>query len=297
MTNNGDDGPGSLFTSFRRRHGPERRIWPLVLLVVVLAAVGSGGWYYFHSRHAATSAADFEASPTDSLRRLPSAASTDSAAAPLPDLDQSDGLVRQLAEGLSSRPRVASWLTTKDLVRRFVVAVADVASGQSPRPRLGFMAPKGAFRVRESGTQTLVDPSSYHRYDALTDAFASLNDQGVAELYHRIRPLCDQAYRELGLPGGTFEDALERAFGRLLAVQVPDSAQALVPQGGEDYAYADPGIEALSPAAKNLLRLGPQNAARVQSKLRELAAAMGVQPRDPGEGGNGRSQAPQGLPR
>jgi hypothetical protein len=40
------------------------------------------------------------------------------------------------------------------------------------------------------------------------------------------------------------------------------------------YEYADPKLEALSPAQKALLRMGPRNVPRVQAKLRELAAAL-----------------------
>ncbi|MCL4837280.1 MAG: DUF3014 domain-containing protein, partial [Thermoanaerobaculia bacterium] len=43
--------------------------------------------------------------------------------------------------------------------------------------------------------------------------------------------------------------------------------------------FADPELEALPPAAKHLLRLGPDNARRVQEKLRALAAAVPLTPR------------------
>jgi hypothetical protein len=42
------------------------------------------------------------------------------------------------------------------------------------------------------------------------------------------------------------------------------------------HAYADPWLEDLSPAQKQLLRMGPSNQRRVQAKLRELAVAMGM---------------------
>ena len=42
------------------------------------------------------------------------------------------------------------------------------------------------------------------------------------------------------------------------------------------YEYADPRLEAMTPAQKALLRMGPRNVPRVQAKLRELAAALGL---------------------
>jgi hypothetical protein len=35
-------------------------------------------------------------------------------------------------------------------------------------------------------------------------------------------------------------------------------------------------LEELSPAQKHLLRMGPANVQKIQSKLRELASALGV---------------------
>jgi hypothetical protein len=40
------------------------------------------------------------------------------------------------------------------------------------------------------------------------------------------------------------------------------------------YELVDPRLEALSPAQKLLLRMGPANARKVQEKLRELGSAL-----------------------
>jgi hypothetical protein len=45
------------------------------------------------------------------------------------------------------------------------------------------------------------------------------------------------------------------------------------------YEYADRKLEALTPAQKQLLRMGPSNVARIQAKLREVQAALGSDPR------------------
>ena len=50
---------------------------------------------------------------------------------------------------------------------------------------------------------------------------------------------------------------------------------AVEPDGGL-WAFSDPAVERLSPAQKHLVRMGPDNAALVQAKLRELADALGV---------------------
>jgi hypothetical protein len=47
------------------------------------------------------------------------------------------------------------------------------------------------------------------------------------------------------------------------------------------YAYEDPGLEALLPAQKQLLRLGPRNARVVRAKLAEIARLLELQPFNP----------------
>jgi hypothetical protein len=90
-------------------------------------------------------------------------------------------------------------------------------------------------------------------------------------------PLFDEAYRDMGIPDAPFGDALARAMGNLLRARVPEQAPELV-HGVLVYEFADADMEARTPAEKHVLRLGPTNARRVQAKLRELAAALGIEP-------------------
>jgi hypothetical protein len=45
---------------------------------------------------------------------------------------------------------------------------------------------------------------------------------------------------------------------------------------GIGYAFADPKLEGLSRAQKQLLRMGPQNVRAIQGKLREIAGVLGI---------------------
>ena len=56
---------------------------------------------------------------------------------------------------------------------------------------------------------------------------------------------------------------------------IPDGPVAVTARGGV-YGFADPRLEALSPAQKLLLRSGPDNARRVQTQLSAIAAALGA---------------------
>lgn len=269
-----------LFTSQRRQRRllRSRRAKRAGLVALAVVIVGVGGWLWHRSRtHSAPSQPEVAAGDTASPA---SPATTAEAPLELPSLDASDAVVRKLVSALSSRPELASWLVSDKLVHRFVVSVVDVADGKSPEDQLGFLTPRQPFRPRTTADGLVVDPASYHRYDALTATFVSLDDAGVARLYKELSPLMDEAYQDLGLHGGTFQSAMARAFGRLLAVSFPNEPPALV-HTSVPYSYESPALEGLSPAAKHLLRFGPTNGKKIQAKLRELANAMGIVPQPP----------------
>lgn len=280
----GRPGDQPLFEGTRRRHGSRRPspvVWAVVVLV--LAAAGVGGWYWYRSRQApAPGPVPAATGPADTVSRpaIPAVEPLD-----LPPLEASDSTVQRLVEGLSSHPRLAAWLATDDLVRRFVTTVANLAAGASPS-RVGFLAPDEPFSVRDTAGRLVIDTASYRRYDLLTEAVASLDTEGSARLYRQLHPLFEDAWGELGIPDLTFDDAMARAMGNLLAVEVPDGPVE-VEQDEAVYRFVDPEAEALTPAAKHLLRLGPRNARRIQAKLRELADAVGIVPRPVEAAGRG----------
>jgi hypothetical protein len=251
--------------------GPPRRGLPggpfaaLALLVVGLAAVA-----FLVLRRAGPSP-----SPVATSTPTPVASGPAAPSASLPPLDESDGLVRELARGLSTHPQLAAWLATPGLVRTLTVVVDNVASGETPAPHLRFLAPKTGFRARESGRRLVPDPRGFAGYDAFADAVGALDAAGCARVYQQLAPLFETAYRELGHPQGGFPAALERAIAALLQAPVPPADVPLV-RHATVFEYADPKLEALTPAQRQFLRLGPRNVGLIQSKLRELARALGV---------------------
>jgi len=207
----------------------------------------------------------------------------------LPELAHSDALVRRGASALSSRPQLETWLQANDLIRRFVVAIDNLAEGKTPRKHWSPLAPSAHFEVLREPTlpgnpeeeRYLIDPSSWDRYNPLAEVFASLDVERAVALYTRLEPLFDQAYRELGYPDGRFRNALFEAIDELLRTptgvgtdEVPLRRKVL------GYAYRDPQLEGLSAAQKQLLRAGPGNVPRVQRKLRQLARALGARSSD-----------------
>ena len=208
--------------------------------------------------------------PADQSRQL---REQDVPALDLPALDASDAFVREFVTGLSEHPQLASWLVTDDLAYRFVRSTVALAHGQSPREHVDFMTPEGDFAVQERDGGLAVDPAGYSRYNLLAEIFSSLSTENGARLYRQLYPLFEEAFAELGVPNVTFDDLTSQAVDNLIAAQVPASPPAVAPSTAM-YAYTDSRLEARSPAEKHLMRMGPQNAARVQAKLRELRDAI-----------------------
>lgn len=189
-------------------------------------------------------------------------------------LGTSDVAVRELVDGVSSHPQLTKWLVNEDLVRRFVASVDNIAEGRSPRQHIEFMQPTTPFRILDRRGTFYMNPVSYHRYDLAAEVFESLDTAGTVALYRELRPLIAEAYREISPPDSDFDDRLLQAIDHLLAVEFPAGDIELEERTVATYGFADEQLESLSDAQRHLLRMGPQNVRRVQSKLREIRDAL-----------------------
>ena len=191
----------------------------------------------------------------------------------LPALSGSDVFAREALGQLSQHPGLASFLLTDELVRKIVAAIDNIAEGENPARHFPYLAPEEKFGVVQRSPQVFLDPRSYHRYNVLASAFASMDAEGLATLYRNAKPLMDEAYAELGYQDQQFEDALQKAISILVQTPVVEGRITLRADS-VNYTFVESRLEALSPAQKQLLRTGPENTKKVQSKLRELADAL-----------------------
>jgi hypothetical protein len=254
---------------------PRRAIgfWIGVTLFAVVAGIAL--YIVFGNRDTAspTTAAKAAAPKTPDVATQPLGG--EPAPVDVPPLNESDPVVRELVKQLTSHPRVAAWLTTDNLIRNFVVVTSNVADGRTPARQLGVLRPSSTLTVMERGDAVYVDPKSYERYDGIAGAVASIDPADAARLYATLKPRIEEAYSELGV-AVQFDRTLERAIITLLKTPVPDDPVRLQPLGGTAYAFADPALEALTPAQKHLLRTGPRNARTIQASLRASAIALGI---------------------
>jgi len=190
--------------------------------------------------------------------------------------DLSNEIVRSLVEELSSHPKFAAWLVTDDLMRRFVQSINLIAGGYSPHDDLAFLGTTQPFVVDQENDQLLITNGSFRRYDLVADVFSSINTKDVVEIYQQLAPQARETHREISWFAPEFDVRLTEAIDHLIETPITDSALE-VERRAVSYAFADPSLEALTPAQKQLLRMGPRNARRIQNKLREIKAALGLQ--------------------
>lgn len=197
--------------------------------------------------------------------------------APAPSVlpKDSDSLVEQLAQGLSSHPKVAEWLKIKALIRRITAATDNIAQGKSPQAHLGFLDPKKPFIVKKVDGKPYLDPQSYQRYNLISEVIHSINVETAVKIFKQLKPLFQEAYRDLGYPKRDFQDTLIRACVELLDVPMVEG-DILLEEGIGVYYVFDEDLEDLSDAQKHLLRMGPANTRKIQKKIKEFAIALGV---------------------
>jgi len=195
-------------------------------------------------------------------------------ARPLPPIGQMDTFLRALLGGLSTSPELARWLATDDLIRQMANGIDRVSRGQSPAKEVTVLKPSGTFETSGLRQRATIDSASYRRYDGLGMLVSSLDARSVANAYRTIQPRLDEAYRGLGRSEGSVDQAVSLALQTLIDTPVIREPIRVVPGTGATYAYADPAFEKLAPAQKQLLRMGPDNVARIRERLQEIKLAI-----------------------
>jgi hypothetical protein len=257
------------------------------MVIVVIAVVASLVYVFIPSREkmavtqpvAIPQAPPRQAPPPKPAEQPPSppAETAESGKKPgfvLPRLDNSDQLIRDGVVSLTRNEGINAWLGANQLIRRCVSFIDNVAHGNVARQQVPFLAPDKPFKARQiSDNEYEMDESSYDRYDLVTNIFVSIDSKRAAEFYVLVRPLFQKAYAELGYPDDDFDKVVFSAIGRLLETPAVDSTVKLV-RPVVMYKFADPKLEALSAAQKQLIRMGPKNSRAIKTKLGDLAAEL-----------------------
>jgi hypothetical protein len=239
------------------------------LIVLMIAA---GAWLMSRRTPPATSAinqSNRAVAATDAPLEMPAEPPV-----VLPPLDQMDGFLKPLLSALSSRPELARWLATDDLVRQIAAAIDQASEGKSPSRDFKMLAPQGRLTTQGRPSQRTINPESYRRFDGLVAALTSIEPSAVAKIYRTIRPRLNQAYQAMGNPNRDVDNALRNAIDIVLDTPVVEGPVRIVEGGGAAWDYADPELESLLPTQKQVVRMGPGNAEKVLLWVRGLKNAL-----------------------
>jgi hypothetical protein len=257
---------------------PSRTKWIILVVLFLIGATTIGYSVYRRTRPQAPEKAVAQPPPAVTVPARPRTGPlVEADNIPLPRLQEMDVVVRTLVVKLSSHPKVLAWLATNGLIENFTVATLNLSEGRTPVRHWTALKPKERFSVTKGPGGTRLDPKSYRRYDDFAAAIAGLDPAGTARLYLTLKPRIMDAYRDLGYPEGDFDPVLERAISTLLRTKELTGEIALEKEI-LTYGFADPDLQALLPAQKQLLRMGPENMRIVQNRLREIAVQLDLHP-------------------
>ncbi|MBV1959829.1 MAG: DUF3014 domain-containing protein [Pseudomonadales bacterium] len=207
--------------------------------------------------------------PVEPLIAVPSVT-----AQPTPSLNNSDDYARKELHDAFEPSTIDQWLPQSDLVRRFVIFVDSISGGNLIPEQLRHIPTTGKFTAIETRPgHYILDPESYHRYDALTDFFVALDSKEIARLYRENRSLVNLAYRELGNPQTDFDKTFQQAIDQVLVTPELDGDVELI-RPSVAYRFEDKQLEQLSKVQKQLIRMGPENSHKIKVKLNEIRSTL-----------------------
>jgi hypothetical protein len=191
------------------------------------------------------------------------------ASAPLPPLDGSDEALRASLSQAGDPGLVQDIVITRDLARRVVATIDNLPRRKLADRLLPLKLPPGSFVARGQGDNITLSPENYPRYGRYVALGKGMDAKRLVSLYVHYYPLLQQAYRELGYPKKQFHDRVYEAIDDILsAPEAPQTIELVRPK--VFYEFEDPDLEELSAGRKLMLRMGPDNAAMIKAKLKEI---------------------------
>jgi hypothetical protein len=199
---------------------------------------------------------------------------TDEEAEPLlPDLGESDPFARNILAALSGDETFNLWLQTDNLIQKVTTVIDGLSRGNILRKILPIQPPEEKFAVIKDADTIWLDENNYRRFDNRVNLFLSISPDAMAQAFHSLRPLFETAYSQLGFPADKFDNAVIAAIDEMLAAPTVTDPIALKSESVA-YRFADPTLETLPAVQKQMLRVGPENSAKIKAHLREIRTRL-----------------------
>lgn len=183
-------------------------------------------------------------------------------------------------DALLGRKSAASFLHLDELPRRIAATVDNLGRAHAP-PLLWPTPPTpGRFTVDTTDAATVIAADNAGRYTPFVLFVETLDVRQTVDLYVRMYPLLQSAYRQLGYPGMNFNDRLIEVVDLMLAAPEPEGPIRLqltevkgpIPSQRPwvRYEFEDPRLEALPAGQKIMVRVGLVNERRLKTRLAEF---------------------------
>ena len=257
-----------------------KRALPWIVLVIVLALAGAWYWWQQQASPPPVTPAPVSQAPVAPLappapdeppKHPIEQAKPDEPPPrePAPGFAESNQLIRDALLGALGSDAVISFFNVDDYIRR-TVATVDNLPRQRAAPRLWPVVPMaGVPVVTGTDAAATLDAANAERYARFISLVQRMDTGKFVAMYVRLYPHFQQAYADLGYPNRHFNDRLVEVIDHLLAAPDVQGPIALR-KPWILWEYADPKLESLSAGQKVLVRVGPENAAKLKAKLRDI---------------------------
>lgn len=205
-----------------------------------------------------------------------------------PPEDKSPLQVQAIPDALAQllgRAAVTRFLITDDFPRRFVATLDNLGREHAPAQLWPVQPTPGRFTVEQRADgSSVIAAANAQRYTPFVEFASSVDSAAAVQLYARLYPLLQEAYRQLGFGNRYLNDRVVAVIDHLLAAPEPSQPPQVrlmevkgpVPSTRPwvRYEFADPELQGLSAGQKMLVRMGPANERKLKQKLAELRANL-----------------------
>ncbi|MGB1289650.1 MAG: DUF3014 domain-containing protein [Porticoccaceae bacterium] len=190
----------------------------------------------------------------------------------LPALNSSDEFVRETLLSTQSS-KVTEWLKSDDLIRRSASFMDGLARGNLSEKVFPLGVAEGKFTTHRQDGKIWLNAGNYERYNTVVDILLSIDMKKMANFFHKVRPLLESAFSELGYRPRQMDGIILQTIDNILAAPIIVEPLALS-RDSVVYKFADQKLEELMPLQKQLLRAGPENTRRIQQQAKALREAL-----------------------
>lgn len=247
----------------------------LVLFVVLIGIVAAYYYWQFNAQKESPLPPRSEVPPPPATveaqirHPIEAAQSTENEAKPLPSLNESNATMQDTLTGFFGQKAVEEFFDLNDIVRSFVVTVDNLPRQKVPMRYRLFKPVAGLFLTTGEGDGFFIKPDNDGRYKSYVLLAEAVDVKKLVAVYVHFYPLFQEEYKNLGYPKGYFNDRLVEAIDNMLATPGTPARIKLI-RPNVLYQFANADLEALSAGQKIMIRMGPENAARIRARLQEL---------------------------